>query len=238
MKDLHTHILYGIDDGSKSIEESIGILKKANTRGVTDIVLTPHYIKDSIYQTNNKEKTKLLKELQKNLEKNNININLYLGNEVYIDEDITPLLKKDISTINGSKYILIELPLNRKCLILDEVLYELNKENLIPIIAHPERYLSYYKDYDFFDNLIKKGCLFQANIGSLYGIYGRKSKKMIKGMLKRNMIHFFGSDIHHQSSNIYEKNIEKDLLKIIKDKRIVENLLEGNADKVLNNKNI
>ncbi len=238
MKDLHTHILYGIDDGSKSIEESIEILKKANARGVTDIVLTPHYIKDSIYQTNNKEKAKLLKELQKNLKKENININLYLGNEVYIDEEIRPLLKKDIATINNSKYILIELPLNRKCLILDEVLYQLSKEDLIPIIAHPERYLSYYKDYDFFDNLIQKGCLFQANIASIYGFYGRKSKKMLKVMLKRNMIHFFGSDIHHKHSNIYEKDIEKDLFKIVKDKRKVEDLLINNTDKVLKNKTI
>lgn len=238
MKDLHSHILYGIDDGSKSIDESLEILRKASIQGVTDIVLTPHYIKDSKFNTNNKEKKKILKELQTEIKKRNIDINLYLGNEVYIDEDITTLLKKDISTINNSKYILIELPLNSKSLILDEVLYELNKENLIPIIAHPERYLSYYKDYDFFDNLLKKGCLFQANIGSLYGVYGRKSKKMIKALLKRNMIHFFGSDIHHQSSDIYEKNIKKDLLKIVKDINIVENLLINNTDKVLNNQDI
>lgn len=238
MKDLHSHILYGIDDGSKNLEESLTILKKASQAGVTDIVLTPHYIKASIYNSNNKEKNKLLKKLQQELKKNKININLYLGNEVYIDEDIISLLKTDISTINKSKYILIELPLNSKSLILDEVLYELTKENLIPIIAHPERYLYYYKDYDFFDNLQKKGCLFQANIGSLYGYYGRKTKKMLKGLLKRNMIHFFGSDIHHGSSNIYEKNIQKDLLKIVKDKKKVEELLESNTDKVLNNKNI
>lgn len=238
MKDLHSHILYGIDDGSKSLDESLAILKKASIQGVTDIVLTPHYIKDSKFNTNNKDKKKILKELQTELKKRNIDINLYLGNEVYIDEDITTLLKKDISTINNSKYILIELPLNSKSLILDEVLYELNKENLIPIIAHPERYIRYYKDYDFFDKLLKKGCLFQANIGSLYGVYGRKSKKMIKALLKRNMIHFFGSDIHHEHSNFYEKNIEKDLLKVVKDVNLVEDLLINNTDKVLKNQDI
>lgn len=238
MKDLHSHILYDIDDGSRNLKESLEILKKASINGITDIILTPHYIKDSKYNANNKEKEKKLKNLQEELKKNNIKINLYLGNEVYIDEDINNLLKKDISTINNSKYILIELPLNSKCLILDEVLYGLVKENLIPIIAHPERYKAYYKNYDFFDNLIKKGCLFQSNIGSLYGDYGRKSKKMFKELLKRNMIHFIGSDIHNQNSKIYEKNIEKDLLKIVKDKNKVDDLLINNTDKVINNKDI
>lgn len=238
MKDLHSHILYDIDDGSRNLKESLEILKKASINGITDIILTPHYIKDSKYNANNKEKEKKLKNLQEELKKNNIKINLYLGNEVYIDEDINNLLKKDISTINNSKYILIELPLNSKCLILDEVLYGLVKENLIPIIAHPERYKAYYKNYDFFDNLIKKGCLFQSNIGSLYGDYGRKSKKMLKELLKRNMIHFMGSDIHNQNSKIYEKNIEKDLLKIVKDKNKVDDLLINNTDKVINNKDI
>lgn len=238
MKDLHTHILYGIDDGSKSLDESLEILEKASIHGVTDIVLTPHYIKDSKFNADNKDKKKILKELTTEIKKRNININLYLGNEVYVDEGITSLLKSDISTINNSKYILIELPLNSKSLVLDEVLYELNEKNLVPIVAHPERYLSYYKDYDFFDNLLKKGCLFQANIGSLYGCYGRKSKKMIKELLKRNMIHFFGSDVHHKSSDIYEKNIEKDLFKIVKDMNIVDNLLNNNTEKVLNNEDI
>lgn len=238
MKDLHTHILYGIDDGSTSLEESIEILKKASQNGITDIVLTPHYIKDSIYSANNKEKNNLLKQLQTELQKNKIKINLYIGNEVYIDENIINLQNKEISTINNTKYILIELPLNNKSPILDDVLYELNKNHLIPIIAHPERYQSYYKDYDFFNNLIQKGCLLQANLGSLYGFYGRKSKKMFKGLLKRNMIHFFGSDIHHSTSKIYERNIQKDLLKILKDQTKVDNLLINNPEKVLNNEDI
>lgn len=238
MKDLHSHILYGIDDGSKTIEESIEILKKAKKQGVTDIVLTPHYIKDTSYQANNKEKNERLKTLKQELKKQKIKINLYLGNEVYIDEEIPSLLKEEISTINNSRYILIEFPLNRKSSMIDEVLYQLKQENLIPIIAHPERYLYYYKDYAFFEDLINQGCFFQANIASIYGFYGRKSKKMLKEMLKRNMIHFFGSDIHHKFQNIYEKDIEKVLLKILKDPKRVEDLLINNTTQVLKNKKI
>lgn len=236
MKDLHSHILYGIDDGAKTIEESLRILESAYKNGVTDIVLTPHYIKNTKYNKNNHDKQILLNNLKKELSKRNIFINLYLGNEIYIDESIVELLEEDeITTINNSKYILIELPLNNEFFMLNQVLSILKKTNLIPIIAHPERYMNYYKNYEFFHALIKKGCLFQANIGSLYGKYGKKSKKMLKGMLKRNMIHFLGSDVHSYNSDIYSKNIEKDLLKIVKKQEIVDNLLNLNIEKVLKN---
>lgn len=237
MKDIHTHVLYGIDDGAKTIEESLNILKKAALSGVTDIVLTPHFINETIYNVNNVDKLKLFRKLKREIKKNNIDINIYLGNEVYIDENIISLYK-EISTINNSRYILIELPLNTKYSLLEEVIYNLRKNNLIPIIAHPERYTAYYKDYDFFSDLIDKGCLLQANIGSLYGNYGRHAKKMLKGFLKRDMITFFGSDIHHDSSNIYEKNIKRDLLKIVKSIDKVEDLLVGNTDKVIKNKDL
>lgn len=239
MKDIHTHILDNLDDGAKTLNESLEILKKAYQNGFKDIILTPHYIKNSIYSANNQEKLRKLEILQKELQKRNILINLYLGNEVYIDEDIIELLENlEISTLNNSKYILIELPLNNKTLILDEVLYKLKKANLIPIIAHPERYLNYYKDYDFFASLIEKGCLFQGNIKSLYGKYDRKSKKMFKELLKRNMFHFLGSDIHHEQDDIYLKNMRKDVLKIVKNQDIVDNLFEKNIDKVLKNQEI
>ena len=236
MIDTHSHILYGIDDGSRTIEESINILKKASVNGITDIVLTPHYIPSSKYNCNNQDKQILLNKLKDELRKNNLDINLYLGNEVYLDLDISNLLNTDIYTINGSKYILIELPMNRKANILDDVLYDLSEKNIIPVIAHPERYTAYYKDFAFFQELIDKGCLLQGNIGSLYNNYGIKAKRMLKGLLKKRMIAIMGSDIHHDSSDIYSKDISKDLLKLLKDKPYVEDILVNNARKILESK--
>lgn len=236
MKDIHTHILYGIDDGAKTLEESLQILKYASLNGITDIVLTPHYIKDSKYNANNYQKKELLKELQQEIKKRNININLYLGNEVYIGESIISLYK-EISTINNSRYILIEFPLNTKYILIEKTINDLISNKFIPIIAHPERYTLYYKNYDFYNNLVKKGCLLQGNIGSLYGLYGRKPKNMLKELLKRNLIHIIASDIHH-NYKIYTKNIRKELLKITKDNQIVEKLLEINPDKIINDKKI
>lgn len=238
MIDTHSHILYGIDDGSHSLKESLEILSMAEANGVKDIILTPHYIKDSKYNANNNLKKELLNNLNKELKNQNININLYLGNEVYIDEDLPPLLKDDISTINNSNYLLIEFSLGRKPENLEEVLDELEEANIIPIIAHPERYLNYYKDYNFFYYLKERGCLLQGNIGSVYGHYGRKPKKMIKELLKRNLIDLIGSDIHHKHQDFYSHNIEKDLLKIVKDERLVRDILTNNAKRILNNQNM
>lgn len=237
MIDIHTHILHDLDDGSSSLEESIEIIEQAVKNNITDIVLTPHYIKNSKYNANNKEKQNKLNQLKEELTKRNININLYLGNEIFIEQDIISL-SKEISTINNSRYILIELPLASKYIFLEETLEEIHKKGLIPIIAHPERYLAYYCDYEFFINLKEKGCLFQGNLGSLFNYYGRKSRKMLKKMLKLNLIDFIASDIHKPYSDIYKKDIEKKLFRITKDKEKINNLLINNPYKVINNLNI
>lgn len=236
MIDIHTHILYDVDDGSNHLQESIELLEKATENNITDIILTPHYIQNTKFNVNNKEKQKRLTQLKKELKKQNIQINLYLGNEIYIHENIMETLNKEAMTLNNSRYILIELPKNGNYPFLNEVLYTLKNHNLIPIIAHPERYTGYYKNYDFFNDLIKNGCLLQGNIGSLYGLYGRKSKKMLKELLKRNMIHFLGSDIHHNKNNFYQKKLNHKLNRLLKSRILVEDILFNNAKKVLENK--
>ena len=84
MKDLHSHLLFGIDDGCKDIGESITLLKNAQEQGITDLVLTPHYMEETRYNCNNKEKNKRFEELKTEAKKEGIEINLYLGNEVYL----------------------------------------------------------------------------------------------------------------------------------------------------------
>ena len=106
MKDIHNHLIFGIDDGSESIETSIKILNEMSNRGVTEIVLTPHYIIGTNYNCNNKNKKEKLEELQKST-----SIKLYLGNEVFIDNNILENIdNNNISTINNSKFSLALLP--------------------------------------------------------------------------------------------------------------------------------
>ncbi len=235
MKDLHSHILMGIDDGSKSIEESIAILKKAKKAGVTDIMLTPHYIKNSKYNYNNKEKGKLLEKLKRRMKEEDLNINLYLGNEIYIDEDIIKLIKEDeIHSLNNTKYLLVELPMMSELNDANEIFFELIRKGYRIILAHPERYTYIQEDISKLDEFIKMGVLMQGNYLSLYGKYGDKAEKTLKQLLKEKKVQFLASDIHHDKNEYHLEELEKYLYKIVKDKEMIKDLLERNFDKVIN----
>lgn len=230
--DIHSHILYGIDDGSKSLEESIEIINQAIEVGFTEIVLTPHYIEESKYQTNNKEKESILETLKSN-------IKLYLGNEVFVNNNLEELLKKqEISTINKSKYLLIEFPMNQKPKDINNILYELRIKGIIPIIAHPERYDYVEKNPSIVKEWIEEGAILQSNYGSIIGIYGSGPQKTIKKLLKKKLIDVLASDVHYPNNKIYQnmETIEKKLKRITKEN--YEKLVYTNPKLIIENKEI
>ncbi|MEF9985350.1 MAG: CpsB/CapC family capsule biosynthesis tyrosine phosphatase [Bacilli bacterium] len=199
---LHSHILPGVDDGAKTLEDSLNCLLKAQEQGITNMVLTPHYIEDTIWDADNTKKNKLFKVLVEKAKLLNININLYLGNEVYVTDKIIDLLKSNkIMTINNSRYILIELPLNSKLYGIENILKNIIDLNYIPIIAHPERY-KYELNFDFLLNL---GVLFQGNYLSLFNKYGKSAKVKLVYLLKNKIISILGSDSHNENTK-YKMN--------------------------------
>ena len=113
MIDIHSHILPGIDDGAGTFDDSIEILSDLSSNGVTDIIATPHFIKESRYTSPVEDNKALLGELVERLKEENISINVFLGNEIYIDEDIKGLIDAgQIFPLNGGEYLLVEFPLN------------------------------------------------------------------------------------------------------------------------------
>ena len=230
MTDIHTHILYDVDDGCRNIEESIFILKKLYKLGFNNVVLTPHYIKGEIYDVNNSHKLKKLNNLKNELRKQGIDINIYLGNEIFISNSLIEDIRVgNCYTLNNSNYILFEMPFHSKILNLDKWIDNMLSYGCKLILAHPERYTYFQKDYKLVDNLKKKGLLFQANYGSILNYYGKDSCNLLKYMLKNKYIDFFGTDIH-RSNNTFVldnfKNIEKEIINIVgKDYyfRIVDN---------------
>lgn len=235
MRDIHSHILCGIDDGARTIDESINILEMLYKKGVTDIILTPHYIKGTKYNIANREKFDLFIELKRRYNK----INLYLGNEVYIDSDLVELLKKgEVATLNNSKYLLIELPMSSEIKDLDSIIYDLMKNGIVPIIAHPERYSYIQKDITYLDKFMDMGVLLQGNYESLFGKFGKNSEKTLKKLLKKKYISFLGSDIHRENHSDHTELLYKKLLKIIKDEKTINDLVDNNILKVINNEEI
>lgn len=243
MIDFHSHILPNIDDGSRSMEESINLIREATEAGFTGIISTSHYLQD-YYECDEQERRKLIDSIANETAKLSNNIGrqipkLYLGSEIYITTDMINLLEeKKASTINNTKYVLFELPMNSKPLFVKDVVYKLIECGYRPIIAHPERYSYVKEDIGFVKELKDMGALFQSNYGSIIGMYGNSAKKTVKKLLKENLISFLGSDVH-KTGQIYSK-IPKILKKLNRwiPSDMVQNLTTFNAQKVLENQEI
>lgn len=234
MIDMHSHILPNIDDGAKSIEEANNLIQEAKNAGFDGIVSTSHYI-EGFYETDVESRKSIVNELIKV----NNNFPIYLGNEIYLSENMIGLLKeKKVTTLNDTKYVLFEMPLNGIPMGLDNMVYDMLQNKLIPILAHPERYLSVQQNPEIIYSLIEKGVLMQGNYGSIIGCYGTKAQILIKKLLENNMLHFLGSDVH-RAKTIYTKmpQILGKLNKIVGEESL-EKLVSINPKLALENEKI
>lgn len=238
MIDFHTHILPNIDDGSKSVEETFNLVKEAELAGFDKIISTSHYMEE-YYEVENKEREIWINAINEKLAAQNSNIHIFMGNEIYITENIIKLLEDGkASTINNSNYVLFEMPLNAKPMNLYDVLFEMLRFKLVPILAHPERYIFVQKDPEMIYDLIEKGVLMQCNYGSIIGQYGKRAKIIMNKLLKNDMVHFLGTDVHKEGT-VYTKmdEILSELRNIVGEQKL-EELTSTNPELAINNKKI
>ncbi len=227
--DCHSHILFGIDDGAKTIEDSLSILSKMQDLGFESIILTPHY--RGSYTANNEEKQKVLDKLNKEIKKNNINIKLYLANEVHITSNMIDLINNGtIKTFNN--YFFLELPFNQKIYNLDKIIYNLQTNDIKVVLVHPERY-PYLKIEDF-QKLVDNDVLLQVNYESIVGKYGFKAKSMAKKLYKNNLVHLLGTDVHRDSTIMFKdfNKINKKIIKLIGEEQF-NNLSYNNVKEII-----
>ena len=235
MVDIHSHILWDIDDGSKSKEMTINMLKKAEIGGTSKIVATPHFSPERYYKTFNQIKERLEK-VEILAKEKGINLEIYLGQEVYFTNNILKHYEEgSIFTINNSRYMLIEF--NMKDFDLREVtefLYELQLKGVIPVIAHPERYIKFIENELLINQFIEEGYLFQLNSGSLKGDFGARVKKLAEKFIKNKIYSFIGSDGHRDEKRDTDMRIVE---KVIKDKGYL-NYLNKSGENLLKDKEV
>lgn len=213
MIDLHCHTIYDTDDGAKTIENSINILREAEAAGFKKICCTPHYMEPHYMQTKEENKARL-EIIKERLIEENIGIELYLGNEVYVSDNMKDLISEGkVSTIADSKYVLVELPITQKLLNADEMVESLVFAGYTVIMAHPERYIYAQKDLKYFDQFLERGVLLQGNYESLIGKYGRLAEKALKKLLKEEKISLLATDNHREGSTYTKMN---KILKVLK----------------------
>ena len=193
--DLHSHLIPGIDDGSQSMEESLSLLKGMEALGYEKVITTPHIMLDA-YRNTPEIILNGLKTLREAAIKEGITLKIEAAAEYYLDDGFEDLLRKgDILTIYEN-YLLFETSYFAKPLQLEEMIFSITSAGYIPLMAHPERY-RYVKDplkeYGRFKEL---GVMFQVNLNSFGGHYGKDAKQKANFLRKEGMIDFLGSDVH------------------------------------------
>lgn len=196
MVDLHCHILPGIDDGSKDIEETLEMARIAVSEGVHHIICTPHYIQYSDYY-NKKQVEALVDEMNERLNEEGISLTLSAGHEVYMTPDLPKLVQEgEVSTLNNTQYLLVEFPMNDIPLYAEDVFYELRLMGLTPVLAHPERYPMIIENPNLLLKFLNLGVLCQANVGSIRGFFGERVQETVFKLIEHHMIHFIATDAH------------------------------------------
>lgn len=236
MIDIHSHILPGVDDGSSGIEESIRMAELYLENGIDKVIVTPHYIEGTDSTTLDENKV-VLENLKRVLKKKNLDLKLYLGNEIYVSPDtLSHITNRKAATLNETKYVLVELPMHDIPMYMKNTIYELSLKGYIPIIAHPERNTKIQENPNILYEFIEGGALAQLNLPSIEGRYGSRPKEIGEILLAHNMIHFVGTDAH--STRTRSPKVEKSLgiLKEIVDKDTSERITYLNGKALLEDK--
>lgn len=235
MIDIHCHILPEVDDGSRSLNESIEMAMIAKEQGITKIVNTSHYHPDFRY----KKGEELLKELEdfnNVLKENMIDIEVLIGNEIYYTKDLIKEIDElDFYTLNNSRYILIELPPTNFPKDLCNIVYELKEKNYIPVFAHVERYREVQENPELIYEVINAGAIIQVNSHSILGKSGKELQKICNTLLNRNMVHVVGTDAH---SSKRRTPIFLDAYKYVSEKyskEMADDLFIKNNNAIINN---
>ena len=201
MIDIHCHIIPNIDDGSDSMEISLEMLKTAKENGIDVIIATPHFISHSTLEEFVYDRDEKARQLNRISAENNCGVAVACGAEVYLDSRIFTTENLDDMTLNGSDYMLCEYTLepfeNDKAIIYAE---ELLDRGYIPVIAHPERYISFFEDPTVINELWDMGCRFQVNASSLAGHGGEGMQAFTLDLIKRGFAEFVATDAHSSHS--------------------------------------
>jgi protein-tyrosine phosphatase len=218
--DLHSHLIPGIDDGSKSMEDSIAMIRAFAAQGYTKLITTPH-IMSHRYPNTRAIIEEGLAALKKELQERAIAIEIEAASEYYLDETVMALVdKRDIMTF-GDNLMLFEMSYVQPLHFLEEMLFEIKVAGYKPVLAHPERYLYMHEDFSRYERLKEMGLLFQVNIPSFGSYYSSSIEKTANKIAEAGMIDFLGSDAH--------KIAHLEALKQVKAEKAYARIFENNT---------
>lgn len=237
MIDIHSHILPGVDDGARNMQETIEMLRAAYEEGIRIMIATPHYDnrhKQSFSKL--EEKLELVRQAAWEMDSD---FNIYMGNEIYYEEGIQEVLReKKAFTLAGGRYVLIEFSTSESYKVMYQGMKEFILEGFIPIIAHIERYDCLWKRTERIKDLVDLGCYMQINAASLIGGFFDLQAVYCRKLAENGLIHFIASDCHNTKSRKPIMKTSLSGLKKTMSAAQIQNLVLNNAYKVIENKYI
>lgn len=238
--DIHSHILWQVDDGPGDFETTRAVLESALENGVTTIVATPHINRDDnkdIPATMKKVEEKF-HECQDYIGQNKLPLKLVLGYEVYFSYDILKLPDHHLKAlaINNTSYILIELPFDTFSPGILNGLYDIRKKGLDPIIVHPERDQAFMDNPELLIEMVNKDMLVQINSGSILGHNGKEARKLTLKLLKAGLVHFIATDTHDRARHYQDLKTCRETVAKLTSGDMASLLFFENPERVLENK--
>ncbi|WP_316844690.1 tyrosine-protein phosphatase [Pedobacter psychrodurus] len=204
--DMHSHLLPGIDDGAPDVAQTVALITKLNALGLSKFFCTPHIFKE-LYPNTSDSIRQALEAAKDALKAAKINVEIEAAAEYMIDENFE---SEDEHICLPKKYILIEMSYLNESPNVEQIIFDLQIKGYIVILAHPERYTFYHKNYQRLHRLKDMGCLFQLNLLSVIGYYGPQVKQAADYLLRLKLYDLAGTDLHHERHmSALEKSVKK-----------------------------
>jgi protein-tyrosine phosphatase len=199
MIDIHCHILPDVDDGPKTLEESLELARLAEAEGITKIIATPHH-QHPMFENSGPSILRKVEELNEAFEEAYINLIVIPSQEIRLHGEVVQNLELgDVLPMTPeSSYLLVEFPSNSVPHYTTRLFYDLQVKGYTPIIAHPERNKVFSEKPEILYDLVKNGVLTQVTAASVTGHLGKKVKRFTEQLIDANLTHFVASDAHNQ----------------------------------------
>lgn len=223
--DIHSHLIPGIDDGSRTMDESIAMLAKFESLGYQKVITTPH-IMSEVYPNNSERILEGLEDVRENAQKLGLKISIEAAAEYYFDETLEFRVKEKNFMTFGENYVLVEFAFHNAPMFEERLFFEMQMAGYKPVLAHFERYMYYLGSTDKAADYKEKGVCIQMNLNSLTGHYGQEVKKQAERLIDSSLIDFVGTDCHRMDHlMLLENNLSNPYIHKLKELPLRNRLL-------------
>jgi tyrosine-protein phosphatase YwqE len=196
--DMHSHLIPGIDDGAPDMETSLRLIRGMMELGYKKLITTPHVMWD-MYRNTREGILEKLEHLRSTVKAEGLDVEINAAAEYFLDDYMEGLVKKNEPLLTiSSNMVLVEFSMAHPSMSLKDILFDMQMQGYLPVIAHPERYIYLEHNKEFYEELKTIGCLFQLNILSLTNHYGKSVHNLAQYLIKNGYYDLVGADLHHE----------------------------------------